>query len=352
MVDVASDLSLPTSGPRSLRVLLWGFGHMNKLIIRYATEKNHQVVGVIGRHNVGQNAFEVAGLDSFLSDEHNRNLKITSPEEAEQCIQATRPDICIVATRSTMSDIYESVKVLGSHGVNVITICEEAFYSWNTASEITRELDLVFKQNNATFTGSGAQDVYWGLLPACVLGSSHTVSRIKGLVQFNVDDYGKALCELHGVGLSQEDFATKISSSEAPSYIWNSNEWLANSMGWQIRSIKQDLLPVVLDKEIHSKTFNGNIAAGFASGMKAVVVTECENGIVIETEMIGTVYHGDMFDLCSWNIQGEPNTELVVNRPATVEVTCATVVNRLQQVLDARSGYVPTYELGMAPWRK
>jgi 2,4-diaminopentanoate dehydrogenase len=341
-----------SSESRSLRVLLWGFGHMNKLILRYVTEKNHTVVGVVGRHNVGESAFQIAGLERFLSEERHKNLNITGLEGAEHLIQKTKPDICVLATRSIMNDVHETLRVLGSHGVNVITICEEAFYSWNTARQITTELDSLFKQNNVSFTGSGAQDVYWGLLPACVLGSSHTVNRIKGLVQFNVDDYGKALCELHGVGMSQEEFATKISSSQAPSYIWNSNEWLANSMGWQVKSMKQDLLPVVLDKEIHSKTFNGNIAAGSASGMKAVVVTECENGIVIETEMIGTVYHGDMFDVCSWTVQGEPNTELVVNRPATVEITCASVVNRLQQVVNARSGYVPTYELGLAPWKK
>lgn len=336
----------------NLRVLLWGFGHMNKLIIRYATEKSHQVVGVVGRHNIGDNPFKVAGLNDFLSSEGNRDLKITSSEGAEGLIRETKPDVCILATRSTISDIYETLKLLGSLGVNVITICEEVFYSWNTAKSITTELDEIFRANSVSFTGSGAQDVYWGLLPACVLGSSHTINKIRGLVQFNVDDYGKALCELHGVGLSIDEFTNTIGSSQAPSYIWNSNEWLVNSMGWTIKSMKQDLLPIVLDKEIYSKTFNGNIPAGSASGMKAVVITECENGIIIETEMIGTVYHADMFDKCSWNIQGEPNTELVVNRPATVEITCATVVNRLQQVVNSRSGYVPTYELGMAPWLK
>ena len=40
---------------------------MNKLIIRYVVEKVHNVVGVVGRHNIGEDPFDVAGLkDSGL----------------------------------------------------------------------------------------------------------------------------------------------------------------------------------------------------------------------------------------------------------------------------------------------
>ncbi len=86
--------------------------------------------------------------------------------------------------------------------------------------------------------------------------------------------------------------------------------------------------------------------------MKSHVITECENKIVIETKMIETVYHGNMLNLYYWNIQGEPNTKLVVNRSATVEVICASAVNRLQHIFNARSGYVPKYELGLIAWKE
>ena len=43
---------------------------------------------------------------------------------------------------------------------------------------------------------------------------------------------------------------------------------------------------------------------------------------------------------------GEPDTTLVISRPATVELTCATIVNRLPDVISAKPGYVPTCEMG------
>ena len=84
------------------------------------------------------------------------------------------------------------------------------------------------------------------------------------------------------------------------------------------------------------------IKAGMATGMSAVVTSETKEGITIESECIGKVYNNEEFDKNEWTIMGEPDTTLVINRPATVELTCATVVNRIPEVINAPYGFVPT----------
>jgi 4-hydroxy-tetrahydrodipicolinate reductase len=43
-----------------------------------------------------------------------------------------------------------------------------------------------------------------------------------------------------------------------------------------------------------------------------------------------------------WTIQGEPNTEVIISRPSTVELTCATVVNRIPDLIAAAPGFITT----------
>ena len=93
------------------------------------------------------------------------------------------------------------------------------------------------------------------------------------------------------------------------------------------------------------------VKAGDATGMSAVVTTTTEEGITLETECIGKVYSKEDFDKNEWTIIGEPDTTLVINRPATVELTCASIVNRIPDVINAKTGYVPTEQMGELNYR-
>ena len=62
----------------------------------------------------------------------------------------------------------------------------------------------------------------------------------------------------------------------------------------------------------------------------------------MKVNVYGKVYSKEDYDKNEWTIEGEPETTIVVARPATVELTCATIVNRIPDVINAESGYIPT----------
>ena len=86
----------------------------------------------------------------------------------------------------------------------------------------------------------------------------------------------------------------------------------------------------------------------------AIAYNENSGGGSIFTVTLPTdksVYAPEEFDKNEWSIEGEPNTTIIVNRPATVELTCASIVNRIPDVINARPGYVPTAEMGELNFR-
>jgi 2,4-diaminopentanoate dehydrogenase len=141
----------------------------------------------------------------------------------------------ILATRSFLKDLAAPLRTLAQHKINVVTISEEAFYAWNTEPVLSQEIDTLFRNNAVSVTGTGMEDVYWCYLGALLVGCSLKVEKLVYYTQFNVDDYGMALCEAHGVGLTSEEFKAKFTPENAvPAYVWNSNEGLAARLGWKI----------------------------------------------------------------------------------------------------------------------
>lgn len=338
---------------KKINVAQYGCGKMSKYTMRYVYEKGAEIVAAfdINPEVIGKDIGNIIGSEK-------KGIIVESVDNAGEILAKTKPDVCIITTMSLISDVKDAFKVCAENGVNAISTCEEAFYPWNSSESITKELDEIAKRNNCTLCGSGYQDVFWGNLIATLAGATHNITKIKGKSSYNVEDYGIALAKVHGAGLDLETFEKEIASSDnisveertelikkgefLPSYMWTVNGWLCDRLGLTVKSQIQKCIPHTYSKELKSETLNMTIPAGYATGMSAVVITETEEGITLETECIGKVYSPEEFDQNDWIIYGEPNTQVTINRPQTVELTCATVVNRIPDLIDAEPGYITT----------
>ena len=341
---------------KKVRVVQIGCGKMSKYTMRYVYEKGGEIVGA---YDINEN---VIGTDiGSIIECDEKNVLVQDINNLDESLKELTPDVAIVTTMSLIEDLHDVLRICAKNGVNTITTCEEAFFASNSNPKIFKEIDVLAKANNCTVTGCGYQDIFWGNLITVLAGSTHNITKIKGSSSYNVEDYGIALANAHGAGLTLDEFdkniavVDKISDEERnkliedgkflPSYMWNVVGWLADKLELNITSIKQECVPTTSESDLHSDTLNMDIKAGNATGMSAVVTAQTEQGIEIEAECIGKVYNSDEFDVNEWTIYGEPDTTVTINKPQTVELTCADIVNRIPDLINAKPGFVPTSKM-------
>lgn len=341
---------------RKVRVAQYGCGKMSVYLMRYVMEHGGELVAAFDMNPevIGKDIGEFLGTEAL-------GVSISDAKDAAEVFGNVKPDVCVIATRSTMAELKEAFSICAKNGINAISTCEEALYPWNSSYDITAELDELAKKYGCTLCGSGYPDMYWGRLITTLAGSMNKITKISGSSSYNVEDYGIALAEGHGAGLTIDEFTKQIGKYNdlsyeetlkaidegvvVPSYMWNQNGWLCSQLGLHITSQTQKCVPVTHEGDLRSETLKMTVKEGDATGMSAIVTTETEEGITLETQCLGYVYGPEDFDRNEWTFHGEPETTVIVNKPATVELTCATLINRIPMLIDAEPGYVTTEKM-------
>lgn len=347
---------------KQIKAFQIGCGRMSKYIMEYIYNLGGEIVGAVDIDP------EKIGKDiGTVIESENKGININSLANLEEELTKTKPNIAIITTMSFLNDIENEIRTCINKGVNIITTSEECFFAENSNPTLYRELDILAKTNNVTITGCGYQDVFWGNMITVLAGSTHKITKIKGSSSYNVEDYGIALAQAHGAGLTIDEFNKTIASADEisktereklinerkfnPSYMWNSVGWIADKMHLTPTSLTQKCIPVIAEEDLESKTLEMTIKKGNATGMSAIATLETKEGITLEAECIGKVYSTNDFDKNEWTIEGEPITTVTINKPDTVRLTCADIVNRIPDVIEAEPGFMPTSKLGESTYK-
>ena len=92
-------------------------GKMDKYTMRYVYEKGGEVVGAVDVNPavIGKDIGEIIGCE-------NKNVKVTSFEDAEAMLKEVKPDICVVETMSLIKDLEGPFMLCAKLGINAIII--------------------------------------------------------------------------------------------------------------------------------------------------------------------------------------------------------------------------------------
>ncbi|QNN63896.1 dihydrodipicolinate reductase [Leucobacter denitrificans] len=316
---------------------MYGVGAMGSIIARMLTERGAEIVGAVGRSTIGKPLSEVTGIP---------NVTVTIEGDIEEVVQRTRPDLVVMTTASYMEDVKEGVLACLKHGANVISLAEENLYSWHTSPEDTAEIDAVAKEHGVTYTCSGHQDGYWVQLVATLMGTAHHIDEVRGRASWNVEDFGPELARDQQVGDTLEEFAEWLRGAERPPTFGRPTlHAVAAASGLTVVESSTATEPVLATEDTYCKALEMTVPAGKVLGFTDIDTVRTAEGPVLVLEMTGKVYVEGQADSNAWELKGEPDLDLENQVLPTHLTTCATLVNRVPQVLNAEPGYVSVAEL-------
>ncbi|NQU59111.1 MAG: hypothetical protein HQ513_17915 [Rhodospirillales bacterium] len=245
-----------------IRLLILGTGHMGGGIARLARHKpGLELVGAFARRPTrnGVDLGPAIGLD--------HDLGVSIATDLDALIAASRPDVAIQATCSTLAEARAEIRTLLAAGVHVISIAEEMAYPACVSTEIADELDRLAKVSGACVLGTGINPGF--VLDSLIIALTGVCADITAITATRLNDlapYGKTVLTSQGIGLTPEAFEQGVREGDVVGHVGfpQSIHMIADAMGWRIDRIEETREPIIaaVRREIDVMTIEPGQVAG------------------------------------------------------------------------------------------
>ena len=328
-----------------LSAIVYGLGTMGRVVVPMLLEKGVHVVGAINRStDVGRDVGEVCGL--------GRSLGVTVSDRPEQVLETVHADIAILCVATYADEVLEHIRLCARHGVDVITTAEELLFPWRTAPVESATLERLAREHGVSIVSSGNQDFYWVNQGGRMAGTCHRSDRVLATSRYDVDDFGPVLAKDHKGGLTVAEFDAALRGQSArPSYMQVTADIVAADLDLRIKTIEEHVLPTTSDVPLHCAALGVDVPPGHVTGTRWRVEAETHEGVSMLLELDGRLYAPGETDLNRWTLEGEPTTVVENPTPGTATVTCATLVNRIPDVVAAPPGLLTVIDLPRLRYR-
>lgn len=323
----------------NVKVAIWGFGAMGSGIARMLLEKKGvDITGVCDTHpdRKGKSIFDILGVDRAGRE------NVTVKENIADFALKGRCDVCVIATDSFVKKVFDKIRFVLEHGVNVVTIAEEMSYPKAQYPDLAAQMDRIAKANGVSVLGTGINPgLAMDLLAICL---SAAMTRVDGITCRRVNSlspFGKTVMEEQGVGISPEDFEKGKAAGTLAGHVGfaESVGMISDALGLGVDRFEQQMSPIITKVDRvspYAKAAAGSVAGinmsgqGYAGGKKTVVM---EHPQQIEPESEG-VFTGDYIVL-----EGEPKISMEIKPEISGGLgTIAMCVNCIPHVINARAG--------------
>ncbi|MGE5845884.1 MAG: dihydrodipicolinate reductase [Ignavibacteria bacterium] len=315
-----------------IKVIQYGIGPIGAKITEFLLNKSSiEIVGAIDidPQKTGRDLSEFSGNKTKLGISIKKNL--------EEVLDNIKPDIAVLTTSSSLEKITPSVMALISHGINVVSTCEELRYPWLINPALAAEIDEAAKINKVSVLSTGVNPGFlMDFLPSALTAVCRdikkiTVERIQN-AQFRRIPFQKKI----GAGLSMEQFQEKLKEGTLRHVgLTESIHLIASKIGWELEKTEDIIKPVAAKKNVKVKSIK--IKKGNALGVKQI-----GRGIRNGEEVITLLFKaaiGEKNPRDRIIIDGTPKIDMKIKDGINGDIaTCAITVNAIPAVIKAAPG--------------
>ncbi len=317
------------------RVGVYGIGSIGIMIAQALRAKGHRVVFAVDvdPNKIGRKLASLGGP----KDAGVRVSGKLDVEAAKSC------DLVVHSTGSRLAQIYPQLTEAVSAGCNVISTCEELSYPYLRHPTIADRIDELARKEGVTIVGTGVNPGFvLDALPAFACGVCQSVRSIEAVRVVEASQRREPLQRKIGLGMDPSDFLKRArEGSMGHVGLLESCALIAYALGWELTEIRQDIFPIVAERE--QRTDFVLVRPGQTRGLRQEAVGYAEDArIRLFLEMsIGVENPRD-----SVKIEGEPSVNLVMEGGVHGDkATVGRVVNSVEQVISAPAGLATVLDL-------
>lgn len=318
------------TGP--IKVLHVGLGPIGAGVVRQVAErKGFRIVGAadIDPAKVGRDLGEVAGV--------GRALRVRISGDVRQAIKASKPDVVVLCTSSSLKKVLPQLEEILKLKVPVVSTTEELAYPTKKNMKYARAIHQLAKKSKVAVLGTGVNPGF--VMDALPITLTGVCERVESVRIDRVQDARIRRLPFQqkiGAGLTREQFQKKVDDGSVRHVgLAESISMIADALGWKLDRITDDIQPKMAVATVASEFLA--VDPGFVCGIVQDGIGFRNGEPVITLHMEAYLGAPESFDAVE--ITGSPALKMRIAGGVHGDIaTASIVVNSLPRILEVTPG--------------
>jgi 4-hydroxy-tetrahydrodipicolinate reductase len=315
-----------------IRVLHFGLGPIGAAVVRQcAARRGFRIVGAvdIDPAKAGKDLGEVAGV--------GRKLKVQVSEDARKAIKASKPDVVVLCTQSSLKNVMPQMEAILKLKVPIVSTTEELAYPTKGNMKYARAIHEMAKKARVAVLGTGVNPGFtMDALPITLTGVCERVESIR--VDRIQDARVRRLPfqQKIGAGLTREQFQKKVDDGSVRHVgLAESISMIADAMGWKLDKITDEIQPKIATETVASEFLA--VDPGYVCGIVQDGMGFRDGQPIITLHMEAYLGAPESFDAVQ--VAGSPALNMKIAGGVHGDVATASItVNSIPKILEVAPG--------------